>query len=450
MSERGSLTREGMTNGRRVWAAGPPLEAFSTVEMRRMLYDPSRTCPLGHLGVEPYEPYHTTWGIVERYYCPTCRESYTDPIKPKQRVEVAIIIAHYFGHVSTHRFPIVFRFIAQAIQLAQNMVLTVPSMEHAIVSSTTVGKTRRTYLSCSESTVKRVTGKYSALATPISADEITRLFRPKLSGYFGIDGFFIATIDGLRVCLVAHDLVTGDLVSMFFTSFQERLETEENCKVFVRRFLKTVRDVGADILQVVLDDREELWKACRAELPPDVILTLDVDHFMRKIDVKKLPEKYRTPKSRGMIAAIEFALRYSTSEDEAREILGYVREDRNHWLEEESPRARVGIKQILNSLNETNVSRLLSFFSVVERGRRLHFRSSNRTESAIGVLSAVFDSLNCLQANEQGQVNLIVLIARLMPATRDGKSSLQRGRVNRTLEDLMRILQMFNPNSPIQ
>jgi hypothetical protein len=323
-------------------------------------------------------------------------------------------------------------------------------MEHAIVSSTTLGKTRRTYLSCSESTVKRVTGKYSALATPISADEITRLFRPKLSGYFAIDGFFIATIDGLRVCLVAYDLVSGDLVSMFFTSFQERLETEENCRVFVRRFLKTVRDVGANIIQVVLDDREELWKACRAELPPDVILTLDVDHFMRKIDVKKLPEKYRTPKSRATIAAIEFAFRYSTSEDEAREILGYIREARNDWLEEEDHRAQAGIRQILNSLNETNISRLLSFFSVIKKGRRLHFRSSNRTESAIGVLSAVFDSLNCLQANEQGQVNLIVLIARLMPSTRDGKSSLQRGRVNRTLDDLMRILQMFNPNSPIQ
>ena len=450
MSERDSLTREGMTNGRRVWVAGPPLEAYSTVEVRRLLYDPTRACPLGHIGVKPYPPYHDVWGTVQRYYCPTCKRTYTDPIKPKQAVETAIIIGHYFAHVSCRRFPIVFQFICKAVQLEQNAVLTVPSMEHAIVSSTTLGKTHRTYLSCSESTVKRVTGKYSALATPISADEITRLFRPKLSGYFGIDGFFIATIDGLRVCLVAHDLVMGDLVSVFFTSFQERLETEENCRVFVRRFLKTVRDIGADIIQVVLDDREELWKACRAELPPDVILTLDVDHFMRKIDVKKLPEKYRTAKSRAMIAAIEFALRYSSSEDEAREILGYVREARNHWLEEEGHRAQAGIRQILNSLNEMNISRLLSFFSVIRKGRRLHFRSSNRTEGAIGVLSAAFDSLNCLQANEQGQVNLIVLIARLMPSTRDGKSSLQRGRVNRTLGDLMRILQMFNPNSPIQ
>ena len=446
----GSLVHGDLTNARRVWAGGPPLEAFSTVEMRRMLYDPSRSCPVGHVGVKLRWPYDDVWGTVQRYYCPTCKESYTDPIKPKQRVETAIIVAHYYGHVSTRRFPTVFRFVAQAIQLAQNAVVTVPSMKHAIVSSTSLGKTTRTYLSCSESTVKRVTGKYSALATPMSADEITRLFRPKLSGYFAVDGFFIATIEGLRVCLVAHDLATGDLVSMFFTSFQERLETEENCRVFVRRFLKTVRDVGADIIQVVLDDREELWKACRAELPPDVILTLDVDHFMRKIDVKKLPEKYRTPKSRGMVAAIEFALRYSTNEDEAREILGYVREDRNHWLEEEGRRAQVGIRQVLNSLNETNVSRLLSFFSLIKRGRHLHFRSSNRTESGIGVLSVAFDRLNCLQANEQGQVNLIALIARLMPSTRDAKSSLQRGGVNRTLDDLMRILQMFNPNSPIQ
>jgi len=439
-----------MTNEPRVWAEGPPLEAFSTVEMRRLLYDPSRTCPLGHLGVVLYEPYKTTWGIVQRYYCPTCRESYTDPIKPKQRLEAAIIVAHYYGHVSTRRFPLMFRFVAEAVQQAGSVVLTVPSMKHAIASSTSLGKTNRTYLSCSESTVKRVTAKYSALATPISADEITRLFRPRLSGYYGFDGFLIATINGLRVCLVAHDLVSGDLVSTYFASFQERSETEMNCRIFIRRFLKTVQDLGADLIQIVLDDRDELWNACRTELPFDVILTLDVDHFMRKIDIKKLPEKYRTPKSRAMIAAIEFALRYSTSEDEAREILAYVREARNNWLEEEDHRAQDGIRQILNSLNEGNISRLLSFFNVMKPGRRLHFRSSNRTESAIGVLSAAFDSLNCLQANEQGQVNLIVLIARLMPSARDGKSSLQRGGVNKTLDDLMRIVHMFDPDSPVQ
>jgi len=450
----GTTTRSLAIRPARVWALGPPLEAFSTPVVKRLYYDPSQTCYRGHIEVEPYGSYNTRWGRVQRYYCRICDETYPELTKPKNRLEEAILIAHYFARVSFRRLPIVFDRIAKIAQLSQNVSLKLSSGNFSIGPEG--NKARKLGLVVSEATEKRIVSKYAAIAENVTADAVTRFFRPDLSGYFGIDAFSVPTLAGDRMSLIAHDLVRGDLVSQFFASKEERGETYDNCTEFMLRFRETVEHIGKEIIQIVMDDSAPLWKAGREKLPGSTVLTFDSDHEIRNIRTEFLPLTCRSPKTEALLAQIEFALRYATPEGrreapgvKANQILDHVMAAKDYWLCDENERAQWGILQTLNSLQEKRDG-LLSHWRLVRPGRRLHFYSSNRTESAIGVWRLGMRSLNCLHAHEEGQVNLISLISRLMPSSRGGRSSLQRGHVNKTLDDLMPILQMFNSSSPIQ
>jgi len=402
------------------------------VVMRRLAYDPTKSCPRGHTTVKPYyRPYETGWGPVRRFTCSTCCGTYSEVIKPEHKFDAALLVSHYWNPGSSRRFPVVSEFFAECLS----------------------GLTKEPGQLCSESTFKRKIKKYSTMAKNATPDNITRLFHPHLSGFFGFDGLIAPTITARRVNLIAQDLVREDIVSSFFAPRKDPCESRRNCDAFVSRFRETMDYVGVDIIQIVLDDRKELWNSCENRLQSYIVLTLDGEHFLREIKKKYLPERFRTPKQWVLIASIEYAVRLSRNEQDARQIFKGVADNREYWLDGETERGQSGIQQTLSKINEGNISRLLSHFQLVERGNRMHFRTTNRTEGgAVGVLRQALDDLNCLQSEQSApsQLNIIQLVSRLMPATRDRRSSLQRGKVNKTLHDLIPILHAFDPNSPIQ
>ena len=429
----------------------PQLEKLFNVMMRRLLFDPSKSCHKGHSTVKPYPSYKTKWGPVQRFYCSICRQTYSELVKPKQAFEAAVLLNHYFGRTSTRRLPPVFQFITKAVAKdgAADSLHPTPND-----SSTQLNKHRKNRAKTifHVSTAKRIIRKYALIATYATPDTLTMFFHPKLSGFFAIDGFNIPTRHGKRICLIVYDLVNRDVVSLYLSTKEQPTENLDNCKRFIRRFKETMDRIRVEIRQILLDDREQLWQACLEELPSHVVLTLDSRHFIADME-EKIPMKARTPKAEGLLAEITFAIRESKSKEQALQILQHVRDSRDHWLDGETERVRRGVYEILTSLNELNISRLLSFFNLVAPGRRKHFRSTNPMEGgAVGVFKDALSNLNCLQSNETvpGQVNLIALISRLMPSTKDGRSSFQRGRVKKTLDDLITILLMFDPDSPIQ
>lgn len=268
-----------------------------------------------------------------------------------------------------------------------------------------------------------------------------------------MDGFNIPTVAGKRVNLIAQDLARKDISSSFFSSKRDPKESRRNCDAFVCRFRETMDYVGVEVKQIVMDDRRELWNACSNRLQSYIILTSDGEHFLRDIKETLLPERFRTPKQRVLIASLEYAIRLSREEQEAREIFKQLVNDREHWLDGETERGQSGIQQTLSKVNQLNIDRLLSHFKLVEVGKKMHFRTTNPTEGgAVGVLRQMLKNLNCLQSEPMApsQVNLIQLISRLMSSAKDGRGSLQRCGVNKTLHDLMAILHAFNPRSPIQ
>jgi len=289
------------------------------------------------------------------------------------------------------------------------------------------------------------------MAVGVTPDAVTRLFKPQLSGFFGLDGYNIPIAGVDHVYLVAHDLRRGDLPSAFLASKQDPTESLENCREFVKQFRSTVEGIGTKIKQIILDDRVQLWQGCQKELPPNVVATLDVQHFLANIERKKLPERCRSAKSWGLVAELEYALRRSPSKGDAERVIEHILSARPHWLEGETNRVREGTEQTLEGL-QRNTDRLLSHFDLLAPGNRLHYRTTNPTESAIGILADTIKSISCFQSEQlaAGQLNLISLINRLRPTTKDKRSVLQKCRVNKTLADLMPILQAFNPKSPVR
>jgi hypothetical protein len=432
-------------------AAEPhPNKSFDLM-LRRLLYDPSKACYKGHTAVRPYRPYKTRWGPVRRFYCSVCRQTYSELVKPQQAFEMAVLIAHYFGRTSTRRLSPVFQYIAKALSKAGTSGL--PDLASNELSNGLSGhKKKKLRPLFHESTSKRIIKKYAIIATYATPDSLTVFFHPKVSGYFGLDGFNVPTKFGKYICLISYDLVNRDVVSLYFSTNEQPTENLRNCKRFIRQFKETMGHIGVKIRQVVLDDREVFWQACLEELPADVVLTMDSWHFIANVE-KSIPMKARTPKTEGLLAEIKQALRASTSKKQATQILQHVIDSRDHWLDGESQRAQRGVREILQRLDKLNISRLLSHFDLVRPGTRRHFRTTSPTEGGgVGVFRAALKNLNCLQSEEAapGQMNLLALIARLMPSTKDGRSSFQRGRVKKTLDDLMAILLMFDPDSPIQ
>jgi len=420
--------------------------------IKRLLYDPAQSCPLGHTAVQPFTPYETDWGPVRRFRCLTCHNTYSELVKPKQNLEAAILVAHYYGHVSNRRFPIVSGFIANAMNGRQGLRLPRLNVQLSNGEYLYSKRTITTDVLCSLPTVKRTIRKYAFMAENAPPDAITRLLRPRFSGFFGLDGKLVPIGGEKRAYLFARDLVWGDVPSALLATSEDPFESLANCRMFLRRFRATIEGIGIDIRQVLLDERKEFWEACGLELPKKAVLTSDGDHFLRDIENKKLPETFRSPKTAGLIAELEYAIRRSHSRDEANKVFQHIREARDHWLDGEMKRAQVGIDQILQKLTTAEVHRLFSHFDLVRPGNRLHFRTTNATEASVGVYADTIDSISCFQSEEQapGQLNLITLIYRLMPTSMDGRSVLQKCRVNRTLADLMPILHAFDSNSPIQ
>jgi hypothetical protein len=434
-----------------VEATEPQHDKLSDLMLKRLLYDPSKACYKGHTAVRPYPPYRTRWGPVRRFYCSVCRQTYSELVKPQQAFEMAVLIAHYFGRTSTRRLSPVFQYIAKALSKAGTPGL--PDLASNELSNGLSGhKKKKLRPLFHESTSKRIIKKYAIIATYATPDSLTVFFHSRVSGYFGLDGFNVPTKFGRRICLIAYDLVNRDVVSLLFSSNEQPTENLYNCKRFIRQFKETMERTGVKIKQMLVDDRKEFWQACLEELPSDIVLTQDCRHFLENVE-KSIPKGARTAKAEGLIAEVAFALQSSTSKERSIEILQHVTDSGDHWLNGESHRASKGVRQILRSLDELTISRLLSHFELVKPGTRKRFRSTNPTEGGgVGVFRAALRNLNCLQSEEAapGQMNLLALIARLMPSTKDGRSSFQRGRVKKTLDDLMAILLMFDPDSPIQ
>lgn len=415
---------------------GPPLEEFFTPRVTRLLYDPTACCPLGHTAVRPYAPYKTECGTVRRFYCFICEKTYSELIKPKQEFELAFLVGHYFAKVSLRRFPVLLQFIGRAFQ----------------VSQTGHGFPRRLELpGLSESTEKRIVRKYAMKAADLTADNVTTLLRPHSYGFYGLDALNVPVLGEDRTCFLAENLVTSDIHCSFLTSPEEPTETVENWRRFLRGFARTVKYTRGGLKQSVMDDRKEAWEASRLELPLHV-RTLDSQHVIADIEEEYLPKTFRSPKLEAMISEIKYALRYSESKEQANQIVAHVLSGRSHWLEGEKERAQRGVRETFSRLDQDTLRRLLSHWGLVRPGNALHFHTTNPTESTIGRLRETFDSLNCFQSDElvRGQVNLIILIARLTPNSRSGLSPLRRGGVKKALDDLLTLLNAFDAKSPVR
>jgi len=410
----------------------PALEGFLTPLIRRLLYNPSSCCPLGHKEVEPFRTYPTAYGDVQMFKCKVCGRIYPELDKPKQKFEIAFLLAHYFGHASLRTYPTVLNVIEKAVLRSLGSVRKLPTP--------------------SVSTEKRLVRKYAKRTSYLTVDDMVRTFRLRLSGYFAFDALNVATVAGKRAWFLAEDLRFGGLVSTFLPSAVQPHENFENWRWFLRRFRSLVDSTGHKIRQALMDDRKEGWRALELELPRESVKTPDGFHFFNDIDEEKLPRTFRSPKAEAMLSEIEFAIFYSKSKEQAQRVIDHVLQSKEHWLAGEGKRVQQGVNETLNSLNERNVKRLLTHWDLVKPGSRIHFRSTSRTESRIRTVRTITDPINCFQSVDllPGQLNLIALIVDLMPNSRDGKSAFQRHGLNMTILDLDRILQAFDPNSPIQ
>jgi len=429
------------------WAPGPPLDVLDSPVVRRLLYDPNLTCPLGHPTVDPHSggTYETEFGVVRRYKCLTCKNTYSELIKPKHRVDAAILVLHYFGHVSARRSPVVLTHVAKALNAFPGSKETPVKIK--------VNNTKTPKLLVSRSTINRRIAYYAKIAANVSPDAVTKLFRPKFSGFFGLDAKYVPIRGVDCAYFIAHDLFKNDVPSALLTDPGEPKETLMNWRMFMKQFRQTVEGTGNTIRQVVLDDKREAWEAERLELPKKTVATLDVQHVLRDIEEKKHAERHRSAKGWGLIAELEYALRYSRSKTEEIAILQHVREARDYWLLGGSQKAQKGITAALGKLTDGNIRRLASHWDLVTAGNALHPRTTNPTEGApIGLLNDTLDSISSFQSPElaPGQMNLIFLIYRLMPSSKTGRSTLQNCGVNKTLDSLMNILLAFDTSSPIQ
>jgi len=410
----------------------PSLEGFLGPVTRRLLYDPSLHCPFGHVAVRPDRTYPTRFGDVQLFRCDVCEKSYPEFIKPRQEFESAFLLAHYVGHSSLRLFPRVLSAVEKAILRSLPGVHTLPKL--------------------SVSTEKRIVRKYAKRTSHLQVDDIFRTFRLRLSGYFAVDALNISTVAGKIAWFLAEDLKFRGLISTFLPSTAQPHENFENWRSFLTRFRSVVEGTGHPIRQVLMDDRKEAWEAAPLVLPAQSVKTLDGFHFINDIDTEKLPERFRSPKAQGMLSEIKFAVFHSKSKQQEQQIIHHVLQSPEHWLAGETGRAKRGINETLESLNAWNVNRLLTHWDLVKRGSRTHFRSTSRTESKIRTVRCITDPINCFQSVDllPGQLNLIALLVNLTPGSRDGKSSFQRHGLNMTLLDLDKILQAFDPNSPIQ
>jgi hypothetical protein len=429
------------------WASGPPLDVFESPIIKRLLYDPSLACPLGHTAVDPHSAgnYRQRFGVVRRYTCSICDDTYSELIKPRHRVDGAILVLHYFGRVSAHRSPYVLTHVAKALN-------AYPGLKEAPVRIK-VKDRKSPELLVSLSTVKRRIAEYSKIAANVTPDRITRLYRPKLSGFFGLDSKYVPVRGVGCACFIAHDLYKNDVPSALQTDHNDPEESLSNWRKFMRQFRQTVEGSGNQIKQVVMDDREQAWEAKKLELPKRIIATLDDQHVLQDIEQKKLPQKVRSNKVSGFVAELEYALRRSRTKKEEIAVLQHVRGSRDYWLQGEIQTVQERIDSAIAKLTDKNIERLISHWDLVTHGNALHPRTTNPTEGApIGALNDSLDSISSFQSPElvPGQMNLLLLVYRLMPSSKTGKSTLQNCGVNKTLDDLMNILLAFDPNSPIQ
>jgi hypothetical protein len=430
-----------------VWAPGPALDAFDSPVVRRLLYDPSLACPRGHPTVDPHSAgtYKSEFGVVRRYKCLTCEDTYSELIKPRHKFDGAILVLHYFGRVSAHRSPVVLTHIAKALNAYPGSKETPIKIK--------VKNTKSPALLVSRSTVNRRIAEYSKIATNVTPDTITKLYRPKLSGFFGLDAKFVPVRGVDCACFIAHDLFKNDVPSALQTDCNDPEESLMNWRRFMRQFRQTVEGTGNRIKQVVMDDWKWAWKAITLELPKRIVCTLDDQHVLQDIEQKKLPQKLRPTKVSGFVAELEYALRRSRSKKEETAVLDHVRENHEYWLQGESQSVQERIDAAIAKLTDEKIKRLTSHWDLVTPGNALHPRTTNPTEGApIGSLNDSLDSISSFQSPElaPGQMNLILLVYRLMPNSKTGKSTLQNCGVNKTLDDLPNILLAFDPSSPIQ